>query len=157
MSVVRSSTEKISVIPRESHAKFIAVNALHPRFGAILVFVVYCQPQTSHFDQFFAEVEDILSSTDHCVLMGDFNYDLQSDGDALDFMDILSSLGFNLPPFHHTSTDHHGCSELDILASFGLTELKHDIGSAALVGGHVPLIVNFRRKSCEPYRLRCTH
>lgn len=60
MSIVRLSTERVFGIPRESEAEFLAVNALHPRFGSILVIIVYRSLRTSHFDDSFAEIEDLL-------------------------------------------------------------------------------------------------
>lgn len=108
MYVVHSSTEKVFVIPRESKAEYWAANALHPRFVAILVIIVYHFSRTAHFDGFFAEIEDLLSVIDRWVLMGDFNYNLQNiDQDAADFVQKLTSLGLHLPRFYHTCMDHH--------------------------------------------------
>lgn len=123
------------------------MNALHPRFATIFVIIVYRSLLTAHFDEFFTEIEDLLSATDRCALIGDFHYNLQDNGrDAADFIQKLTSLGFYLPRFHLTYMDHHGHSVLDMLASFGPTELQHVTASSALVKGHVPPNVNFQEE-----------
>lgn len=65
-----------------------------------------------------------------------FNYNLLGDGnDVADFLQRLFSFGFDVPCFDHMYMDHHGFSELDILASFGLIWVRQVLGPLALVDG----------------------
>lgn len=89
--------------------------------------------------------------------MGDFDCNLRdNDGDAADFVHKITSLVSHLPRFHHTYMDDHGHSELDILASFDLSELQPRTGSSALVGGHDSLIVHFQKEAL-PGTVPVTH
>lgn len=99
---------------------------------------------TANFNRVFEVIEDLLSSFKRCLLMGDFNYDLQDlDGDAKDFLQRLTSFRFDVPRFRFTYWDHHGNSELDIFALYGLKWVRYKRGPFSLVVGHLPLLVTF--------------
>lgn len=147
--VVSVSAEKICERATDIPAEYALYHVSSVEFGCLLVLLVYRPPGTASYSALFDVVSEFLCLAPRCLIMGDFNYRLNSDSiESTEFLRSLDDLGFLLARFGPTYFDHNGASELELVGGSGMLLSDPAKITDPLPGGHVFLscIVNFERR-----------